>query len=160
MSAYEQAVKEAILRHYTNQRGSGATNFPVFRGSAVQYGNGIGDIFRSIGRFLLPIFASSAKTFVQSAAKGLGEGQSLKEAAKHALKPTAMSAVQDTTERVFKKFTGQGKRRRRSRKKKAAAAVAGRRSSKRVYKHAPAARKRKSPRKPKPSFKRFIPTNF
>lgn len=116
MSSYDQMVKDAIVAHYSKQYGSGASSYPVFRGSSVQYGNGIGDIFKSIGRFLLPIFASSAKTFVQSAAQGMSEGHSLKDAAKQALKPTMTSTVQDAGERIFKRFVGAGKGKKKKRK--------------------------------------------
>lgn len=145
MSDYDQKLKDAIFTHYVNQSGRGSAQYPVFRGAPVQYGNGIGDIFKSIGRFLLPIFASSAKTFVQSAAQGLSEGQSLKDAAKHALKPTFSSTVQDAGERIFKRFAGGGKKRKRRAKAK-------KRKAKRVYKGGPRAKKaRKS---------QFDPINF
>lgn len=157
MSAIDQAVKNAMLNHYLNQSGRGVGQYPVFRGAQVQYGNGIGDIFRSIGRFLLPIFSSSAKTFVQSAAQGLSEGQSIKEAAKQALKPTLSSAMSGTAEQVMKKVSGEGKRRKRRGPKRRRAA------KKQVIHKAPVYKgrgKRKGRRKSHKAKRKFVIPNF
>lgn len=152
MSAHDQAIKNAILNHYLAQSGRG--NYPVFRGAPVQYGNGIGDIFRSIGRFLMPIFASSARTFLSTAAQGLTEGQTLKEATKRAIKPTLTKAVEGTTDQVMSKFSGQGRRRRRRAGKRRTAKKRVIAARSRVYKGA--GKKRKGKRK----FPKFIASNF
>lgn len=134
--------------------GGGGSDYPVFRGASVQYGGGIGDIFRSIGRFLLPVFASSARTFVESTAKGLGEGQSLKDAAQGALSPTLATTASQATSAITRKLSGRGRK-----KKRMSQRGGKRKSQKRVYK---GAGKRKSKRKThrKKSAKRFCPSNF
>lgn len=111
MSEFDQQVRQAILAHYMRQRGSGDSAYPVFRGAPVQYGNGIGDIFRALGRFLFPILATGAKTFVSTAAQGISEGQTFKDAAKGAFKPTFSSTVQEAGEQIFKKLRGGGRKR-------------------------------------------------
>lgn len=62
--------------------------FPVYSGAHYyrrQYGNGFLDILPKIGRWLLPIAASGLGAFFSSAAKGVEEGQTFKEAAKSGL---------------------------------------------------------------------------
>ena len=96
----------------------GGARLPVYHGERYQYGDGIGDIFRGIGRFLLPIlspiFSKGIGSFVSNTASGLSSGQSLGEAAQSAIKPTAIDTVNAAGERIVRRIqTGQGRRRKR-----------------------------------------------
>lgn len=129
-------LSHALARHYLSQTGGGAgDDYPVFRGAPYQYGSGFGSILKTIGRFLFPIAASAAKSFISSAASGLSEGKSIKEAARGALGPAIESLGSDVTKHVASKVSGQqggkGKRRKSKRRK----------AKKQVYK-----RVRRSPR--------------
>lgn len=119
----EDHFSKALFEHY--QRGRG---FPVFKGTD-QYGRGLGDILKSIARFVLPIFAPAASRFITSAAGGLNEGRSLKDSAKEALKPALGEALNATTSGIMSRFSGRGLKRKRSTRKRKAPA-------KRVYKGA------------------------
>lgn len=151
MSRFDETLKDAFLHHYMNQRGDG--QYPVFRGYPVQYGTGIGDFFRSIGRFLLPIFASGAKNFIQSTAGGLEQGRTLKEAAKSAIAPTLSGAVGDLSSGVVNKLAGRGRGRKRKSRSKSKSKSAKRR---RVYK----GKKTKGRRRSKRKSKKFVSFNF
>lgn len=162
MSDYEQRVKEAILSHYMRQTGTGATAYPVFRGAPYQYGNGIGDIFKSIGRFLLPILMTTARSFAQHTMKGMEEGQTFQDAAKHALKPTAALAAVDVGERLMNKITSGGGR---SRKRKHAASAAKKKHKKPksgLYKGHPKRRRKAKSKTTRKHLKtsQFTPLNF
>jgi hypothetical protein len=75
-----------------------------------QYGNGFFDIFKSIGRFLLPIGLNAASTFASNVAKGATEeGKSLKDAVKDSLGSTASSAVRSTGSEIAKRLRGRGR---------------------------------------------------
>lgn len=106
----------AFLRHYQNQYGSG---FPVYRGDRLQSGAGLGSILRGIGRFLFPILAPAAKTFIGSTMEAREQGKSFKEAARSALTPTLQSAISTTTEQIAKRMSGpqKGGRRRKRRRR-------------------------------------------
>ena len=81
---------------------------PVFQGYGDQRGSGLGDIlrgvFRSVIPFLAPIACRAASGFISNTARGLNSGQSLKDAAKGALRPTAEGAVEAVAEEVGKRF--------------------------------------------------------
>lgn len=74
----------AYCRYYQAQSGG---ELPVFRGG-IQNGEGIGDFFRGLLRFVAPIAMRGIKTFAGNVMEGHQKGQTLKEAAKQALKPT------------------------------------------------------------------------
>ena len=74
----------AYCRYYQAQSGG---ELPVFRGG-LQNGEGIGDFFRGLLRFVAPIAMRGIKTFAGNVMEGHQKGQSLREAAKQALKPT------------------------------------------------------------------------
>ena len=100
----------------------GGALYPVFRGSRqLQYGEGFGDIFKSVWKYVFPVVSSTAGTFLQELVKKKGEGVDWKESAKAAIKPTLMEAVSRGAEQVSKaiderKQSGSGRRRRRKRK--------------------------------------------
>jgi hypothetical protein len=74
----------AYCRYYRAQSGG---ELPVFRGG-LQNGEGIGDFFRGLLRFVAPIAMRGISTFAGSMMDAHQKGQTLKEAAKQALKPT------------------------------------------------------------------------
>ena len=112
----------ALYLLYKNQYGGAL--YPVFRGSRqVQYGEGFGDIFKSIWKWVFPVVSSGAGTFLEEMVKKKGEGVGWKEAAKMAIQPTIMEAVSRGAEQVSKAMDeskknregGGKKRRKRSR---------------------------------------------
>lgn len=123
------------MAHYIRQKGGGM-QYPVFRGSAVQYGNGIGDIFKAIGRFLIPILGGSAATFLNTAASGFLEGQPLKESIKGAIGPTMSKAFYSTAEQVKKRISPQEGSGSRKRRRVGGQTKGARKATKRVYKGA------------------------
>lgn len=91
-------------------------SFPVYAGyryHPVQYGNGFLDILKSIGRFILPIFAGSAGNFLSGVSQRTNEGQSIAEAAKGSLKQAALTGG----DLALKKLQSGGGRRKRKSKK-------------------------------------------
>lgn len=117
---YDRSQVDTFIRHYRNQHGLGGIS--VYRGSRLQSGAGLGNILASIGRFLLPIIAPVAKTFIGATMSGTSKGKSIKEAAKEALKPTLSSALSATSKQIGRRMAnkqqGSGRRRRRTRKGK------------------------------------------
>lgn len=102
--------------HYSQQRGGA---FPVFRGGlGYQGGNGLSEILKSAGQFFLPIAASAAQKFVESASDSMSQGKSLSASSKDAIKPTLLNAAENITEKLFQKGKGRKRRRRKNSKKK------------------------------------------
>lgn len=139
------------------------TGFPPYRN--LQTGDGFGDFFRNVMRFLSPIVAPiigrTARTFVSSTADQLKEGKSFAEAAKKSIAPALGEAMDATTGTIMSKIKGQsgsGRKRRRKGKRKAPAAkrrrkqAGGARKKRRVYKRG--GKKRKSHKL------RFLKSNF
>lgn len=94
-AAIDEQFRKSVLNFYRQQRGGGALlNFPVYRGAEYQYGNGIGDIFRSIARFLVPILVPTAAEFIRTTGIGLQEGKTFKDAAKASLPHTITKAIE------------------------------------------------------------------
>jgi hypothetical protein len=91
-------------RHYT-QKGGGTGNFPVYIGSGVQRGHGIGGLFSGLAKMAIPLLKTAGKTLLQSGARFAGDlirGKNVKLAAKkHALEAgknigrNVLSSVQD-----------------------------------------------------------------
>ncbi len=104
---------------------AGGALFPVFRGSRQsQYGEGFGDIFKSIWKWVFPVVSNSAGTFLQEMVKSKAEGSNWKDAAKSALKPTILEGISRGAEQVSKALDeskssqeGRGRRKKRRRKK-------------------------------------------
>jgi hypothetical protein len=60
---YVETPYQVYLKHYLSQRGGGGGTYggmQVYTGPRYQRGNGLGSIFRSIARFITPIFQSDA----------------------------------------------------------------------------------------------------
>jgi hypothetical protein len=82
--------RKLYCSYYHNQLGGA---LPVFQGSSVQYGDGLGDILKGVFRFFLPIASSVASKFITTTAHGLESGSSLKDAAKSAILPTVGETI-------------------------------------------------------------------
>ena len=114
--------------YQTNQKGGSLPDIPVFVGAKRygQYGAGIGDVFRSIWRFISPIAkrgASSFLTNLASATTNIGKsgeiaaslGNILKSAAVPAAGEMLQGAVDDVKQRIQDKLNpqqGSGRRKR------------------------------------------------
>ena len=95
----------------------GAVPFPVFRGTKQQqYGEGFGDVFQNIWRWISPIFSSAAGTFVHNLAQQKESGASWADAAKAALKPTITKTITSCAEQVSRALDQPGHEHRRRRK--------------------------------------------
>lgn len=105
----DDKFQKAVFDYYRQQSGG---NFPIYRGTDLQYGNGFGDIFRSIGRFLLPILAPVASQFISSTAQNLSEGRNLREAARAAVNPTISEALSATGSQIMSRIPQRGSGRR------------------------------------------------
>jgi hypothetical protein len=127
MELNPEAQKFYLLYHPQ----AGGALYPVFRGSRqAQYGEGFGDMFKSIWKWVFPVVSSSAGTFLQEMVKSKSEGSNWKDAAKAATKPTIFEGISRGAEQVSKALDqakssqeGMGRRKKRHRK-----------NSKRVYK--------------------------
>ena len=106
----------AYCRYYEAQSGG---QLPVFRGG-VQNGEGLGDFFRGLLRFVAPVAMRGISTFAGHMMDGRQKGQSLKEAAKQAIRPTLGEVASSISERMqgaMSEQTGSGYHR-KSRKRK------------------------------------------
>ena len=105
------------MRH--NQRGQG---LPVFEGTRLQRGRGLGSILGGFARAAVPILKTTAKKGTEEALRAgynvlrdISRGQSLK----NALKRRATEALKNTAKRTVQRIqTGQGRKRGIKRKQK------------------------------------------
>lgn len=79
------AQSNPYLRYYRGQVG-GSVDIPVFIGG--QHGEGLGDFFRSVLRFIAPIALRGLSTFASSTQRAHAGGASLKDAARSAIGPS------------------------------------------------------------------------
>jgi len=79
------AHSNPYLNYYRNQVG-GSADIPVFVGG--QHGEGLGDFFRSVLRFIAPIALRGLSTFASTTQRAHEGGASLKDAARGAIGPT------------------------------------------------------------------------
>lgn len=110
---FSDQLCKAYFEHFKKQQGG---SLGTFQGSRFQSGEGLGDIFRAVGRFLFPIFSSGASRFITSTASGLNSGQNLKDAAKSAIGPTMNDVLSNAGDAVMKKMSGSGRKRRRTKR--------------------------------------------
>jgi hypothetical protein len=73
------------LKYYQGQVG-GSVDIPVFVGG--QHGEGLGDFFRSVLRFIAPIALRGLSTFASTTQRAHEGGASLKDAARSAIGPS------------------------------------------------------------------------
>jgi len=98
---------------------------PVFQGARYpQYGQGFGDVFRNILKWILPVAGQAASTFIGSLASNRASGANWKDSLKSSIAPTIMSTAQSGTEQLTNALSagnplaaGKGRRRRRKHKK-------------------------------------------
>ena len=100
-----------IYKRYYHEGGA----FQVFRGERFQHGSGFGETMQNIGRYVLPIAAVGARSFVKSVHAARKEGRTLKDAVKDAILPTIADTLEKTAETLQ---SGSGKRGRRSARQK------------------------------------------
>ena len=123
-------MNNPYVRYYLDQQGHGMT---VFRGSPWQLGHGqmgygLGGLFRSIARTVMPMVKSGAKALgniaLNSGANFIGDvlaGKNVKEAAKARTREAADATKQKAVQRLQTYAqTGSGKRRKKTTEKKRA----------------------------------------
>ena len=92
---------QALYLLYKNQYGGAV--YPVFRGGRqLQYGEGFGDIFKSIWKWVFPVVSGGAGTFLEEMVKKKSEALGWKEAAKSSIQPTIMESISRGAEQVSK----------------------------------------------------------
>ena len=116
-------MNNPYVRYYLDQQGHG---MPVFRGSPWQLG--LGGLFRSVARTVMPMVKSGAKALgniaLNSGANFIGDvlaGKNVKEAAKARTREAADATKQKAVQRLRAYAqTGSGRRRKKTTSKKRA----------------------------------------
>ena len=111
----------AYYNLYKTHMGGG---FPVFQGARYpQYGQGFGDVFRNILKWILPVAGQAASTFIGALASNRASGANWKDSLKSSIAPTIMSTAQSGTEQLTNALSagnplsaGKGRRRKKNRK--------------------------------------------
>ena len=91
---------------------SNGFDFPVFRGtSKYQYGQGLGDVFRGIVRyiprvtqFFKPVAMKGIQTFLKAGSEAIKDGATVKDVIKSTLKPTVGAVLGATVDQVASKL--------------------------------------------------------
>ncbi len=93
-------------------------SLPVFQGARYpQYGQGFGDVFRNILKWILPVAGQAASTFIGSLASNRASGANWKDSLKSSIAPTIMSTAQSGMEQLANALSaGKGRRRRQHKK--------------------------------------------
>lgn len=108
-----------LHRGYPEQYGNGIV---YFAGVPEQYGNGLGNIlgslFRRVVPFLFPAVKNIASTYIQAAARNLGEGKTLGASLKDSLKDAGKQTLSEVGNVASNVMKGNGKRRKRKSKKR------------------------------------------
>lgn len=107
--------------YYIQQSGNG---LPVFAGSRMQRGHGLGSMLSGLFRSAVPMIKRGLATFGKHALKtgleiagDVADGKSFKDSAKERILPTILPGIKRfAEEEIFSRQTGSGKRRRRARK--------------------------------------------
>lgn len=100
-----------ILGGEQQHGGAASYDYPIFVGSG-QNGRGLGDILKSIWRFIAPVAARGASTFLGEMVKGHDAGGDWKSAAKSALAPAATEALSQAVGSIPKPAqSGNGRKR-------------------------------------------------
>lgn len=181
-------VGSGVFRGESHQWGNGVfrgqpyqwgTGYPPYRN--FQEGEGIGDIFRTVMRFLLPIVtpiaAQTASKFIGSTAQAMKEGHSIGSAAKRSIAPALGVALEGATSKIMEGVTkatqgGTGRKRKRrrtsgarkrvKRRRVATAQTGGRRKRRKTArrKKQTGTGKRKGVYKRRRRVRKFRPTQF
>jgi hypothetical protein len=93
------------LKYYQGQVGGGA-DFPVFVGG--QHGEGLGDFFRSVLRFIAPIALRGLSAFTSTTLRAHEGGATLKDAARSAIGPSLGAMATAVSSSLGKKQEGSG----------------------------------------------------
>ncbi len=103
-------------RPFTYHYGGGSNDpaYAVYRGERYQYGNGLGDVLRGIGRFILPWFVDTASGFIKGFSNNLQSGQTLKNSAIDAAANTITSTADKAKSALMTKMQGGGRKRKHS----------------------------------------------
>ena len=96
-----QAVKNYVA-FFNRRQQTGSGDFPVFKGSHVQYGSGFGDVMRGAMRYILPIAAKGIKSFIENTAQNRMEGSDWKSSAANAIIPLAGKVLKKVAKRATK----------------------------------------------------------
>jgi hypothetical protein len=91
------------LKYYQGQ--VGGADFPVFVGG--QHGEGLGDFFRSVLRFIAPIALRGLSAFTSTTLRAHEGGATLKDAARSAIAPS-LGAMASAVSSSFGKQEGSG----------------------------------------------------
>ena len=115
----DKAIVDNYIKFFEHrlQSGGGSVEYPIYHGARFyQNGNGFGDILRGVFRFILPIAASGATTFLGEMMKSRDAGADWKTSARNAISPTATNVLTKAVEQVQKRQVGTGRRRKRKSK--------------------------------------------
>jgi len=93
------------LSYYRHQVG-GSVDIPVFIGG--QHGEGLGDFFRSVLRFIAPIALRGLSTFASTTQRAHESGASLKDAARSAIGPSLGAMAGAVGESMKNRQAGMG----------------------------------------------------
>ena len=92
-----------LLRAAMTQRGRGMS-IQVFRGtSRYQYGAGVGDVLKSIWKFIFPVIARGASSFLRYGGDALVQNGNVKDALKAAIKPALGTMIKTTGEEIARR---------------------------------------------------------
>lgn len=106
--------------YYSNQAGNG---LPYYKGVSLQRGSGLGGIFKSMFRMVLPLLKSGVKTVGKQAlrsgvdiANDYMQGKDLKVASKQRVKEATKILTNKAADKMKTMIGGQHKRKRKNRK--------------------------------------------
>jgi hypothetical protein len=132
-----QYLADYRSRPFTYHYGGGSYDprYAVFKGERYQYGNGLGDILRGVGRFILPWVTRAASSFIGNLSENIQSGKDFKNAAIGAASHTLSDTAEQAKEKIMARFQGgSGLRKRKHHKSRSHSNKKRRTSSKRATK--------------------------